>query len=553
MSSTSQQFNPSMHERRLRKDSVGRRLLTGITSTIRSKSGYSKHGVVPTPFTTSEEATTDSSFSGDLTETCTSEPLQEIYCSSDVDSDREGYEKSPRSSHHSTGYRATLTSGARSSQTDSDSGDNKTTTTKKSLKSLFRSTTSSKRGSAGDYAVQEKSNTAMHSNKFEDAWSSTPSAATLSQASRRSIQLHQTNPMMDKDEQPETAPKRSSVQMLVSPFTRKTSIRMVAESTSKYSICLPLEDDGSPADSSNQMLPHEQHEESDSSIESLMRNAFASDVDISLLDKADFSFPVSPSFDAPRTDTKKKARSATLSRRRTRSGYATTRARETDDYLSPYTDDNLKVPSPKRSSFISMLTPRTTSPTGFSSKPVTPRQSSSESTSRGLMALGNGKKGSSIRSVSSQAVPTIQTEIAEPTFIRSRAISMTLRGVDSKVNLCNNFLGLGSDLMGLTTKHMKHFKSESDLIKLKVNTPPSRSESDLSKYPSKTSSESKESSSSNTTLNESRPHRRSATMRRPTSPTLEDDSLISLLSNKLRRPARNRSATSKPVSEVRHP
>jgi hypothetical protein len=143
---------------------VGRRLLTGLTSTIRSKSGYSKHGVVPistpTIFTTSEEATSDSSFSGDLTETCTSEPLQELYCNSDVDSDREGcsgYERSPRSSNHSTGYRATITSGARSSQTDSDSGDNKTT--KKSLKSLFRSTTSSKRGSttdAGDYTVQEK-------------------------------------------------------------------------------------------------------------------------------------------------------------------------------------------------------------------------------------------------------------------------------------------------------------------------------------------------------------------------------------------------------------
>lgn len=143
---------------------VGRRLLTGLTSTIRSKSGYSKHGVVPistpTIFTTSEEATSDSSFSGDLTETCTSEPLQELYCNSDVDSDREGcsgYERSPRSSNHSTGYRGTITSGARSSQTDSDSGDNKTT--KKSLKSLFKSTTSSKRGSttdAGDYTVQEK-------------------------------------------------------------------------------------------------------------------------------------------------------------------------------------------------------------------------------------------------------------------------------------------------------------------------------------------------------------------------------------------------------------
>lgn len=381
----------------------------------------------------------------------------------------------------------------------------------------------------------------MHLNKLDDTWSSTPTAATFSHASRRSMQSYLNNSMSDKEEQPtpeKATPKRSSVQMLVSPFTRKTSIRMVAESTSKYSICLPLEDDGdngNAAAPANQISPHE-HDESDSSIESLMRNAFSSDVNISLLDNADFTFPVSPSSDASRPVLKKKPRSVTLSRRRTRSGYATTRTREADEYLVPYTDDNLKVPlaSPKRSSFISMLTPRATSPThtGSSSKPVTPRQSSSESTSRGLMPLGNARKGTSIRSVSSQAVPTIQTEIAEPTFIRSRAISMTLRGVDSsKVNLCNNFLGLGSDLMGLTSKHMKHFKSESDLIKLKVNTPPSRSESDLTKYPSKTSSESKDSSpsSSNTTSNETRSPRRSATMRRPGSPALEDDSLISLL------------------------
>jgi hypothetical protein len=379
----------------------------------------------------------------------------------------------------------------------------------------------------------------VDSTKFDDTWSS--SARTSLQGPRRSMHLHLINPLPDNRQEGQVkpdspTPKRSSVQMLVSPFTRRTSILMVAESTSKYSICLPLDNDESNSNptSSNSQTTRREHRESHSSIESFMQNAFSTDVNITLLDQRDFTFPLSPSLDSSEHDLK--TQSPTIPRRRTRSGYASTIRRSKDqvEFLAPHSDDTLKVPAPPsgRSSIIRLFTPRSMSPTnaGSTSRPTTPIENTSESTSRGLMPLGNAKKGSSTRSVSSQAVPIIHTEIAQPTFVRSRAISMNLRDPDSKSTLRNNFLELGSDLISLTSKNIKHFKSESDLIKLK-DSPPSRSESEVFKYPSKTSSESKEESQTSTyqTINESRLLWRSGTIQRTDSTVVEDESLMSLL------------------------
>lgn len=152
---------------------VGRRFLTGITSTIRTKSGYPKHGTIPfpTPVTcsTSEETTSESSFSGELTETCMSEPLQE-HCSIDIDSDKEGgggystvYGTHNTHSYQSTGH---LVTGTRSSHAAGERTENRGT--KKSLKSLFRSTNGGPRrgsaASAGDPTFQERVRMMLHVN-----------------------------------------------------------------------------------------------------------------------------------------------------------------------------------------------------------------------------------------------------------------------------------------------------------------------------------------------------------------------------------------------------
>lgn len=152
---------------------VGRRFLTGITSTIRTKSGYPKHGAIPfpTPVTcsTSEETTSESSFSGELTETCTSEPLQE-HCDSDIDFDKEGdggystlYCTQNTHSNQSTGQLVTDT---RSNHAAAERTE--TRGTKKSLRSLFRTTNGgSRRGSAasaGDPTFQERVRRMLHVN-----------------------------------------------------------------------------------------------------------------------------------------------------------------------------------------------------------------------------------------------------------------------------------------------------------------------------------------------------------------------------------------------------
>jgi hypothetical protein len=132
-------------------DTVGRRLLNGITSSMRTKPAYSKQVyqryVAPSIGSASEETASDSSFSGDLTEACLSDQHQELYSSDIEDSDREVYStcRSARSDQSSTSHYASSSVYQRSIHTKGNTSDLRP---KKSLMSLFQPSNASRRGSA---------------------------------------------------------------------------------------------------------------------------------------------------------------------------------------------------------------------------------------------------------------------------------------------------------------------------------------------------------------------------------------------------------------------
>lgn len=385
---------------------------------------------------------------------------------------------------------------------------------------------------------------------FDDPWSSELPASSYPQHTngyRRSLTLHPTASPVEiaTEENGEeskhgvASPKRSSVQLLVSPFTRKTSIRMVSESASRYSICIPTEDDESisPISLKSEFAHHDRNS-SDFSIGSFIRNAFSSELDISLLEQADFSYTLSPTPDG----THKVSSSYTVdanglegSQLSFESTDASFKSRKNEDYTDAVEDSTLNTPVPtqRRSSIISLLTPRSVSPTNASTTSKSPSESTSKNTSKHLLPLGSLRNGSSLQSLSRQAIPKIQTEIAEPTFIRSRASTMNIKEVSNASSLCNNFIELGSDLMGFKSSRIKHFKSESDLLKLKdtLGSTESSSKCDVTTCSSETASS--EVGSSQTTNNGSSSEKtallRADSTIRSSSRDFEDDGLMTLL------------------------
>lgn len=329
--------------------------------------------------------------------------------------------------------------------------------------------------------------------------------------------------------------------MLVSPFTRKTSIRMVSESASKYSICLPTEDNEitSPIISPIQEIQHDRNN-SECSLGSFMRNAFSSELDISLLEQTDFSFSLSPTPEAkanepsmhplksytPPMDIQQSMQNASME----------IKTRNHEEYADQPGDNALKVPipTPRRSSVISLIMPREASSSASGTISKAPVASKSDNTNKRLLKLANGKTVSSLQSLPrKQAIPKIQTEIAEPTFIRSRAISMNTRAAGNVDSLCNSFIELGSDLIGLNPKRIKHFKSESDLLKLKDTLRPTESKSDYD-MSERTSDASPDAGNDLRTSTLHVPSKKisilsAETVRRPSNTVFEDDGLISLL------------------------
>lgn len=266
--------------------------------------------------------------------------------------------------------------------------------------------------------------------------------------------------------------KRTSVQTLISPYTRNTSIRMVSKSLSRYSVNLPTDATINP-DTSESTPPEPSHDRqlSSSSIESFMKNAFSSDMD--LLDKADFTFGFPPILDEPETCSKRSSADipVRLSEYRPRAENADSIIKSDDDDDVSISDRYLHAPTPshRRSSIIQIFSPGSSPSSNLVSTIISKSQKEnrSESSSRRLMPLVNNKSVASLPSLSRQATPTLQPEIAEPTFVRSRASSLHTRELTSSISLCSDFIELGSDFLGFGTQRINHFKSESDLLKLK--------------------------------------------------------------------------------------
>jgi hypothetical protein len=210
---------------------------------------------------------------------------------------------------------------------------------------------------------------------------------------------------------------------------------------------------------------------SSSSIGSFMKNAFMSDID--LLDKTDFAFALSPILDEPVAGSISPSNDIQFRA----SEYKSSAENAGREFMSNDQDDDeskkaghlyAPIPSHRRSSIIQIFSPSSSTPNksvaSLLSKSL--KESNSENSSRHLLPLSSNKSASSLPTLSRQATPTIQTEIAEPTFVRSRASSMNTRELTSSSSLCSDFIELGSDFLGFGSKRIKHTKSESDLLKL---------------------------------------------------------------------------------------
>jgi hypothetical protein len=110
---------------------------------------------------------------------------------------------------------------------------------------------------------------------------------------------------------------------------------------------------------------------------------------------------------------------------------------------------------------------------------------------------------------------------------------MNTRAAGNVDSLCNSFIELGSDLIGLNPKRIKHFKSESDLLKLKDTLRPTESKSDYD-MSERTSDASPDAGNDLRTSTLHVPSKKisilsAETVRRPSNTVFEDDGLISLL------------------------
>ncbi|KAJ2959692.1 hypothetical protein NQZ79_g4867 [Umbelopsis isabellina] len=466
-------------------NTVGRRLLNGITSSMRAKSAYSKQVypryAAPSIGSASEETASDSSFSGDLTEACLSDQHQEQYNSDVEDSDKDAY-STCRSVHseQSSSYPCSSSSVyQRSIRTTGESSDSRP---KKTLMSLFQPSNASRRGSVASETESTITGQPLYScsgSKYADPYlPSTPRMQRIKDSNRNCLNSNDlpASPKEEhtnKDTESSSRPlKRTSVQTLTSPYTRNTSIRMVSESLSRYSVNLPTDVTISP-DTSESTTPDPSHDRklSSSSIESFMKNAFRSDMD--LLDNADFTFAFPPILDEPETCSRRSSADIPirLSEYRPRAETADSIIKSDDDDDISIKDRHLHAPAPshRRSSIIQIFSPSSSTPNNLISSLVSKseKENHSESSSRRLMPLTNNKSVASLPTLSRQATPTLQPEIAEPTFVRSRASSLHTRELTSSISLCSDFIELGSDFLGFGTKRIKHFKSESDLLKLK--------------------------------------------------------------------------------------
>ncbi|KAG2183717.1 hypothetical protein INT43_006728 [Umbelopsis isabellina] len=449
------------------------------TKSANSKQAYPRYAA-PSIGSASEETASDSSFSGDLTEACLSDQHQEQCNSVMEDFDKDVYStcRSARS-EQSSGYPCSSSSVyQRSIRTTGDSSDLRP---KKSLMSLFQPNNASRRGSVASETESTTTGQPLSScsgSKYANPDLPSPRTQHTKDSKRKSFDSNDLPSLLEEENtnkrtEGNSRPlKRTSVQTLISPYTRNTSIRMVSKSLSRYSVNLPTDVPiSSDTSESTTLEPSHDRQLSSSSIESFMKNAFSSDMD--LLDKDDFTFAFPLILDEPETCSRRSSADIPV-----RLSEYKPRAENADSIIKSDDDDDVSInngylhapaPSHRRSSIIQIFSPSLSPPSSLVSSIISKSQKEnrSESSSQGLMPLANNKSVASLPTISRQATPTLQPEIAEPTFVRSRASSLHTRELTSSISLCSDFIELGSDFLGFGTKRIKHFKSESDLLKLK--------------------------------------------------------------------------------------